>query len=614
MGPYITLPDAVDEVDVVIAGGGTAGCVVAARLAAALPSLSLLLIEGGADNAGNPTVSHPLLFFTHLDPKSPNNIMYTSSSPEPQLAGRQLAIPAGGILGGGSSINMMAYSRALLRDWDAWETEGWRGENMIPFLKKFETYVGPGDAAMHGSSGPIQVSRGTFASPRAATQFISAAESLGFPEVEDLNDLVTASGVQRQLRYISPSGLRQDAASRYLRPLLEDERRQNLHVLLEHRVGRVLFEGTRAAGVEFMANPEFQRDEPPKARSVRARKMVVVSCGSLASPSVLERSGVGSASVLRRARVEQIVADLPGVGEGYHDHPLILHSYHTALEPSETINSALTDPEVLGKWLQEGNDILGSNAQEVAFKVRPSDEDVAGMGREFQHRWEREFKNGPPRPLVGGALVMACLEDPSPAPRQNISISSFNLYPESRGSLHITGPSPSDPVDFHSGILSDPAGIDLTEQVWAYKTHREMIRRTPMYRGEVAVTHPRFPAGSAAACVYLDITADAEEEESTKRRRERLTYTAEDDAAIEQWLREHIGTAWHPLGTCKMAPREKGGVVDKNLSVYGVQGLKVADLSIAAGGIGANTCNSAFAVGEKAADIFIRELVGDSQA
>ncbi|KAB5566738.1 alcohol oxidase-like protein [Coniochaeta sp. 2T2.1] len=596
MGLYTTLPDGLEEVDVIIAGGGTAGCIIASRIASALPSLSLLLVEGGSNNTG-PTISTPLLFLSHLDPNASTNIMYTTA-PEPQLAGRQLSIPAGGVLGGGSSINMMTYSRALLRDWDAWDMEGWKGKDMLPFLKMTETYLGPGDKSTHGTSGPIQVSPGPFASPRAADQFMEAAEFLGFPKVDDLNDLVTAYGVQRSLRFISPVGVRQDVATQYLKPRLEDGKHPNLHVLLEHQVVRVFFEGKRAVGVEVVANPKVQPGKSSEARSIRAKKMVVVSSGAYGTPPVLERSGIGSKEVLRRAGVD-VVADLPGVGKGYHDHSLVMYEYHTSLEPSETLNAAVANPEFFGKWMQEGNPITGWNGQEVSFKLRPTESDVSNLGENFQRFWDSNFKHGPPRALTQGALVMASLTDPSPA-RQNILTSNFPLYSESRGHIHITGPRTTDPLDFKSGILTDAEGIDLTAHVWAYKTQREILRRMPVYRGELAITHPKFPPGSASACVDLD-THDAEAVKS-------LEYTAEDDRAIEQWVREHVSTAWHPLGTCKMAPREKGGVVDKDLSVYGVQGLKVADLSIAPGGISANTANTAMAVGERAADIFIREL------
>jgi alcohol oxidase len=163
--------------------------------------------------------------------------------------------------------------------------------------------------------------------------------------------------------------------------------------------------------------------------------------------------------------------------------------------------------------------------------------------------------------------------------------------------VHITGASPDAPPDFTTGWFSDAAGVDLATHAWAYKKAREAARRAAFYRGEVAATHPPFDAGSAAACGPRGGPADAD-----------IAYTAADDAVLERWLRETVGTTWHSLGTCRMAPREQGGVVDAGLGVYGVTGLKVADLSIPPSNVAANTNNTAIAIGERAAAMFIEEL------
>lgn len=179
---------------------------------------------------------------------------------------------------------------------------------------------------------------------------------------------------------------------------------------------------------------------------------------------------------------------------------------------------------------------------------------------------------------------------------------TYTAYPYSRGHIHITGPQVSDPLDFDVGFFSDAHDVDLKKQMWAYKKQREFMRRTKLYRGELAAGHPRFPAGSKAACVETRQAPEANDVVTD------IEYTADDDAAIEQHLRENVNTTWHSLGTCKMAPRERMGVVDADLSVYGVRNLKLADLSVAPENVGANTNNTAFTIGEKAAAIFIKEL------
>lgn len=185
-------------------------------------------------------------------------------------------------------------------------------------------------------------------------------------------------------------------------------------------------------------------------------------------------------------------------------------------------------------------------------------------------------------------------------PAGYLGITAFTLYPYSRGHVHITGPSVDDPVNFDTGFLADPKGLDIKKHVWAYKKQRELMRRMPCYRGEVPNWHPPFSESSAAASRTHE-TQLADDVENIK-------YTEDDDKVLEEYVRNKADTCWHSQGTCKMMPREKGGAIDANLGVYGVQGLKVADLSITPGNIGANTNNAALAIGEKAADIFIREL------
>lgn len=181
-------------------------------------------------------------------------------------------------------------------------------------------------------------------------------------------------------------------------------------------------------------------------------------------------------------------------------------------------------------------------------------------------------------------------------------MANWTAYPYSRGHIHVSGPDLTDPIDFDVGYLKDANEIDVKKHIWAYKTQREIFRRMGIFRGELASSHPKFPSGSEAQVVEKTDGPMALDDNK------RIQYSAEDDKAIEQHVRETVSTTWHSLGTCKMAPREKKGVVDASLSVYGTKGLKLADLSIVPENVGANTNNTAFLVGEKAADIFIREL------
>lgn len=187
------------------------------------------------------------------------------------------------------------------------------------------------------------------------------------------------------------------------------------------------------------------------------------------------------------------------------------------------------------------------------------------------------------------------------APGQYCAVTAFTVYPRSKGHIHITGPDPNDPADFYTGFFSDKNSVDLKKHRWTYKKQREILRRMGIFRGEYKSFHPAFPDASKAAIADEKLDGQLSDIKD-------IEYSAEDDAIIDKFSRENVGSTWHSLGTCKMAPREKNGVVDPDLNVYGVEGLKLADLSIAPKNVAANTANTALVIGEKAADIIIKEL------
>ncbi|KAH8664340.1 GMC oxidoreductase [Xylariales sp. PMI_506] len=605
MGLYKQLPETLTEVDVIVVGGGTAGCAVAGRVAAADPNISVLVIEGGPDNANDPTVIFPALFLAHLTPESKTTIFYTANKSK-HLADRASIIPAGGILGGGSSINFMMYTRTQRSDYDSWNTPGWSTEELLPFMNKLETYHGPGAPEIHGHDGPVAISSGTWRTKRVEDDWMQAAEQVGFPEKNDLQCLDENNGFQRWLRYVGPDGRRSDSAHAYIHPLLQDGKHPNLHVLVEAKVIRVLFdENKKAVGVEFTPNPDYQPapedTEPPKFQ-VKTRKTVVLSAGGCGTPLLLERSGIGSTDVLKKAGVD-VVEDLPGVGADYQDHLLMLWPYKTGLDPTETLDGIITGRLSVEEAMTASSPLLGWNSCDIAGKLRPSDEDIAALGPEFKKAWERDFQDKPDRPLMLMALVQGYSLDPIDGvePGQYVSVAPFTAYSYSSGHIHITGPNWNDPLDFDVGFFNDEHELDIKKHVWAYKKSREIMRRTAMFRGEVPTGHPRYPEGSKAA--VQETWTEGQHQDVAD-----IEYSPEDDEAIVQKLRETVNTTWHGLATARMAPREDKGVVDANLNVYGVQGLKAADLSICPVNIGSNTNNTAFVIGEKCADIIIHEL------
>ncbi|KAI1353653.1 GMC oxidoreductase [Xylaria sp. FL0043] len=604
MGLYKDLDENIAEVDVIIVGGGTAGCVVAGRLAAADPSLSILVIEGGSNNYENPLVVTPAMFRSHLAPGSTTALFWKAKKSD-SIAGREIVVPSGGILGGGSSINFMMYTRAQRDDYDSWKTPGWMTDELYPFLKKLETVHGPGDEKYHGFNGPVQVSSGSMRLKRVEDDILRAAAQLGWPESPDLQTLDINNAFSRWLRYVSPEGKRSDTAHMYLHPRLQDGKHPNLHVLVESQVVRVLFgEDKRACGVEYRPNPLFgppNTPMPSRKRTIRARKLVVVSSGSCSTPLILERSGLGRPDVLEKAGVP-LLEDLPGVGHNYQDHSAGMYAFKTSLKPHETLDELLSGRFSFEEAAKKNDPRLGWNGVDIAGKLTLNEEEAASLGPRFKAAWDRDYKGKPNKPVMLMAFLNGYFGPPfAVGAAQYMTVGCYTAYSYSRGHIHITGPEVDNPPDFTAGYFADAGELDLKKQMWAYKRSREIMRRTSMYRGEVTVAHPPFPADSKAAC----ITLDAEQDTTALKD---IEYSPEDDRILEQFIRENVQSVWHALGTAKMAPREKLGVVDKDLNVYGVKGLKLADLSIAPENVGANTNNTAIVIGEKAADIIMREL------
>ncbi|KAK8070658.1 hypothetical protein PG997_010861 [Apiospora hydei] len=606
MGLYTKLPDNI-TVDVIIAGGGAAGCIVASRLADADRDLSVLVIESGKSNYHEPRVLHPAFWYSHIAPG--NEFTQFFQGPETEhMAGRRSFVPTAHVLGGGTSINTALYSRAERSDFDSWDMPGWSAEDVLPYMKKLkllqlEMYHGPGPRDRHGYDGPMQMAGGPFRSTRLENDFIQALGQVGWPELEDNNDLDHANGVMRAMRYADPSGRRQDTAHMYLHPRLQDGNHPNLHVLVETQVERVLVENGTAVGVVHRPNPAFQSSVDgahSPSRTTRAKRMVILTEGPFGSPLLLERSGIGHPQALERAGVP-LVASVPGVGNDYLDHHGMMYSYKSSLGPEETVdapNAGRLDPATL---VANGDKMLSWNSVDAQAKLRPTDADVARLGPEFQKFWDRDFHQVSDRPLMMLSPVAGYPGDPRNVPLgPYFSLITFSLHPLSRGHLHISSPNIDDPPDFDPAVASDPHGLDIKTHVWMYKKQREVARRMAVYRGEFEGCHPSFPASSKAY--------EAPPSEGPLAEVQDLEHSADDDKIIEKWMRDHIDSIWHPTGTCKMAPLEENGVVDAALGVYGVQGLKVADLSVCPRTPSANCANTAMTIAEKAADMFIEEL------
>ncbi|KAI0632946.1 alcohol oxidase-like protein [Trametes polyzona] len=606
--------------DIIVAGGGTCGCIIAGRLAAADPNLRILLIETGPPTHNDPLHVQPARYLYHLRPESTTVRFHVGQQSE-ALGGRSPVVPCGQCLGGGSSVNFTMYTRAAASDYDDWANlygnPGWSSADLLPLLRECETYqLEPGEPT-HGYSGPLKVSRGGF-SAEVGQQFLDVAaaydKTRGY--TDDANALFECDkyGVSRghefstlTLLTASPgiwidakTGHRSDIPHHYIYDRGLDG---NLRILTGYSVKRVIFEGNRATGVEYLANPGVHPDAEARLLTATARKLVVVSAGAFGSPAILERSGIGAARVLTKVGVQQIV-DLPGVGENYQDHQVIFAPYVSSDDVHTLDGIVANDQAEIAKWTPEwqekGTGMLADNGIDAGIKLRPTEEDLRIIGDSFTKRWEEIYLPVPDKPVLWmGTLALF------PGDRSTVSVNKafcvgwYIQHPSSRGHVHIVSSEDVHaPLDFKPGYLEGPDELALHK--WGYKLTREFARRLPCFRGELVSNHPSFPPGSAAAAGQHPAPVPVSAPE--------LEYTPADDAALEAYIRQAVGTAWHSMGTCAMKPRDRGGVVDPKLNVYGVEGLKVTDISICPGNVAANTYSTAVVIGEKAATIIAEEL------
>ncbi|KZT03332.1 GMC oxidoreductase [Laetiporus sulphureus 93-53] len=514
------------EVDIIVAGGGTGGCVLASRLAEEFPDLSILIVEAGPSTQDGVAHVQPARYRSHMRPDTTAIKFYASKGSE-YLDGRSVTVPTAQCLGGGSSVNWMMYARACASDYDEWE-------NM-------ETYQIESGKETHGDSGPLKVSWGGYLG-NLERQFLDVA-AMYDPErgsTDDVNAMTECNVYGRWPKWIdATNGRRQDVPHHYLHKLLNSTK---LTVATEHVVKRVIFKNERAVGVEYVSKHGSEAGDKQQIHTVHARRLVVISAGAFGSPGILERSGIGGEKLLRDLDIDTIV-DLPGVGENYNDHVGIFPPY--VVDDKAVTHDALerNDPNEVDKWntqwFKDGTGMMAANGIDAGIKLRPTMQELQDIGPDFHSRWAQDFEDATDRPVMW----------------------------------------------FGTGACKD----ELALLRWLYKRSREFARRLPYYRGEYLPDHPNFAPHSAAAC-----RASAQPVEMSAQN---LVFTEEDDRAIDDYIR-----------ICAMKARDKDGVVDSQLNVYGVQGLKVADMSIAPANVASNTYSTALVIGEKVAQIIIEEL------
>jgi alcohol oxidase len=374
-----------------------------------------------------------------------------------------------------------------------------------------------------------------------------------------------------------------------------------------------------------------------------------VSGGTLSSPLILQRSGIGDPEKLRKAGVKPLI-DLKFCGKNFQDHYLTFSVFRAKPHVESFDDFARGDPAVqkavFDQWNLNGTGPLATNGIEAGVKVRPTEDELKQMDKwpcpEFRSGWDSYFKDKPDKPVMHYSVIAGWFGDHMlMPPGKFFTMFHFLEYPFSRGSIHITSPDPYDAPDFDAGFMNDRR--DMAPMVWGYIKSRETARRMDAYAGEVQAMHPFYSFDSPARANDMDlattnayagpnhITANIQHgswsmpvksgkapqpswlNSNQQEIQHDLEYSEKDLKDIEEWVKRHVETTWHSLGTCSMAPKEgnsvvKGGVVDERLNVHGVKGLKVADLSICPDNVGCNTYSTALLIGEKCAMLVAEDL------
>src|SRR5580658_1524190 len=536
-----------NEYDYIIVGAGAAGCVLANRLTADGRLRVLLLEAGGADRS--PWLRVPIGYArTFNDPRY--NWMFEADS-DPGLDNRRSFWPRGKVLGGTTSINAMVFVRGQPGDFDDWHAAGnpgWSYAQVLPYFRKLEDHV-LGAGEFHGAGGPVHVSDPSASVHPLCNTFIAACGTLGIAHNRDFNGAqADGAGVwQVTIR----DGVRVSSASAYLRPAM---RRANLEVRLRAQAVRVLFEGTRASGVEYLQDGARQ--------TVQARREVLLAAGAINSPQLLELSGIGDGALLRRFEIP-VVVDNPAVGRGLQDHVAVSYFYRARVP---TLNDELAP--WYGK-LKAGLQYAFTRGGPLAMSVNQAGAFV--RGREHLERPNLHIYFNPASYSTTTLGPRRRLMNPDPWPG---FLMSFNTCrPTSRGSVHIRS---RDPL---TAPAISPNSLSSAEDVQDVFDGARVLRRIAASAPLAAVTESERQPGAAVTS----------------------------EQAVLEDFRARAGSVFHASGTCAMGADEHSAVLDANLRVRGVRGLRVADASAFPNLTSGNTNAATLMLGEKAADLILQD-------
>ncbi|KAH6867735.1 hypothetical protein B0T10DRAFT_596953 [Thelonectria olida] len=572
--------------DYVVVGGGASGLTVANRLSED-PKVDVLIIEAGDFDANEDFVTIPGLAGGAVGTKYDWNLTYTASE---SLGGRNVSIPQGKVVGGSTKLNRMVFDRGSKSDYDRWETlgnEGWKWQNLLPYFKKNEKFTPPSDAivseynvtydaAFHGTSGYMHSTYSPFFWP-TTKNIINAIKELNIHVSNDQASGDALGGYFCPHNQDPVSVTRSSAREAYYNTVVK---RQNLHLITKNQVTRIVTKKT--SGAVKVTAVEFATSESAARETVRVKKEAILAAGAIHTPQILQISGIGDSTTLKRIGVKTVV-DLPAVGQNFHDHVLlpVVNTIAAPLTSSNLTSNATFaaearkqyDSQKKGPYSTPTGDFLAFLPLSVHSKASSSIHAQAAD----QDGTKYLPVDTPSEVAKGYRAQHAVLND------HLLSNSSASLeiiwgdgtmvlglqHPYSRGSVKASSASIFDAPVADAGFLRNPLDVRvLAEGVRFARTLANTKAIAPLQPVEVV------PGPS--------VTSDAD---------------------LEQFIRSSASTLFHPVGSCKLGKREEGGVVNGQLKVYGVQGLRIVDASVIPLLPASHTMTTVYAIAERAADI-----------
>lgn len=578
--------------DYVVVGGGTAGLVIATRLAED-SNVSVGVIEAGEDQSSRPDVLIPGLAAMHL--RGPSDMdwkMYTT--PQPGAKGRSLWLPRGKVVGGCGTTNIVALGKGNIAEYDAFETlgaTGWNWKNLIPYFKKSETFTITEEQSadtgikfnpeMHGSGGPIHRTLSRWSS-NILKPLIDGFASVGVPLNTEYYDGYSGGVYPMQLSVHPENCVRSSAASEYYGP---NRHKSNLTLITGAEATRVLLKTDESSGEIIASGIEYSKGR--ELLTVSANKEVILTLGTMKTPQLLELSGIGDKKILEAHNIP-IVLDLPGVGNNYQDH--YTSAFIAEIDPKYESMDMMMDPQQAALEFQlyqeKKQGRLTSNgpglysfisaqtymSEESVDEITAKADKIADASSNPTFKAQSEWLKRANIPDLEFATFNGYMPTGTAMPEPGKHYVSWLLaaaHPFSRGTVHINSADPHAQPEIDPHMFEEDIDVQILAE--GLKFARKLIKSdvlNTVVKGEIAPGK--------------DIKSDEQ---------------------LQDYVRSTGMTVYHPIGTASMLPKEDGGVVDANVKVYGTKNLRVADASIIPIHLASHPHTTIYAMAEKAADI-----------